>query len=62
MGRLSLSVRWKKDVTGGLEGKLSKMFKVMESGDEFWILNGMVPGRVRDAVTGKEFIGTRVVA
>jgi isopentenyl phosphate kinase len=62
LGRLSLSVRAGKDVTGGIEGKLRKMFKVMESGDEFWILNGLVPGRLSDAIKGKRFIGTRVVA
>jgi len=62
LGRLSLSVRAGKDVTGGIEGKLRKMFKVMESGDEFWILNGLVPGRLRDAIKGKRFTGTRVVA
>ena len=62
LGRLSLTVRAGKDVTGGIEGKLRKMFKVMESGDEFWILNGLVPGRLRDAIKGRKFVGTRVVA
>jgi isopentenyl phosphate kinase len=62
LGKLSLSVRAGNDVTGGIEGKLRKMFKVMESGDEFWLLNGLVPGRLRDAIKGKRFIGTRVVA
>ena len=62
VGKVNLSSRHAKDVTGGLEGKLLKMFEAAEYADESWILNGLVPGRLRDALAGKKFIGTKVVA
>ncbi len=62
IGKADLSSRHAKDVTGGLEGKLLKMFEAAEFADESWILNGLVPGRLKDALADKKFTGTKVVA
>ena len=62
VGKVSLEVRKGVDVTGGIEGKLRKMFEAAEFTKECWILNGLAPGRLRDALNGKRFIGTKVVS
>jgi len=46
------------DVTGGVMGKLEEGFKAAERGVEVIIVNGLVEGRVRDAVLGKRVLGT----
>ena len=60
--KVNLAVRKGVDVTGGIEGKLTKMLKAAEFAGECWILNGLVPGRLRDALLGRRFIGTKVVS
>lgn len=62
VGKVNLAVRKGVDVTGGIEGKLTKMLEAAEFARECWILNGLVPGRLRDALLGKQFIGTKVVS
>ena len=62
VGKVNLSMRSGADVTGGLEGKLRKMFEAAGHAGESWILNGLVAGRLKDAIAGKSFVGTRVVA
>jgi len=59
--KLDVSMRTNVDVTGGLEGKLKKIFASAAFTEETWILNGNVAGRVEDAIRGKSFIGTKVV-
>ncbi len=48
--------------SGYLPPETVKMFEAAEYADESWILNGLVPGRLKDALTGKKFTGTKVVA
>lgn len=62
LGKMDLAVERRFDVTGGIEGKLRKMSKAARYAEECWILNGLAPGRLRDALQGKKFIGTRVVS
>lgn len=51
----------KVDVTGGMRTKLLGMHDmVLNAGTEGFIINGKVPGRIRDALLGKEVIGTAV--
>jgi len=50
------------DVTGGMEGKARAIADMAARGCEVWVVNGLVPGRVRDAVRGKTGVGTRVLA
>ncbi|MGC8496341.1 MAG: isopentenyl phosphate kinase [Candidatus Micrarchaeia archaeon] len=51
----------KVDVTGGMKTKLLGMYDmVTTSGTEGIIINGKVPGRIRDALTGKNVTGTIV--
>lgn len=62
VGKVNFAVRKGVDVTGGIEGKLRKMLKAAEFARECWILNGLAPGRLRNALLGKQFIGTKVVS
>ena len=61
IGEIDLSVNAGIDVTGGIKGKLTKMLEMAGHSDETWILNGLVPGRLEDALAGRRFAGTRVV-
>lgn len=49
------------DVTDSIRGKIEWMFRIASKGVECLMVNGLIPGRVRDAVMGKEVKGTRVV-
>jgi len=49
-----------KDVTGGIWGKMETMFDLSAHGLECILINGMVPGRLRSALEGKEVVGTRI--
>jgi len=62
LGAVDLSTRTGVDVTGGIEAKLRKVFDAAGFAKETWILNGLAPGRLKSAVLGRPFIGTRVVA
>ncbi len=59
--KLDISRRAGSDVTGGIEGKLKKMIESAYFADDCWIINGLKQGRLRDAVLGRKFVGTRVV-
>lgn len=50
------------DVTGGMETKVSDMLELANSEPypEILILNGLVPNRLREALLGKEVLGTRI--
>lgn len=47
------------DVTGGMGGKLDEMLQVARR-TECRVLNGLVPGRLAEALKGGEVVGTRV--
>lgn len=47
------------DVTGGMGGKLAEMLEVARWTD-CRVLNGLVPGRLAEALKGGEVVGTRV--
>lgn len=49
------------DVTGGMAGKLARAREVARtSAVPVWIVNGLQPGRVRDALMGRETLGTLI--
>ena len=48
------------DVTGSMQRKLDLMFQIANSGCPVEIVNGLVPGRLADALLGKSVIGTKV--
>ncbi len=48
------------DVTGSMKRKLDIMFKIASLGCKVEVLNGLVPGRLENALNGSEFIGTTV--
>ncbi len=50
------------DATGGFRGKLGWASRIQRLGVEVVIVNGRVPGRFRDAVSGKRLPGTRLPA
>ncbi|HEV8361404.1 MAG TPA: isopentenyl phosphate kinase [Candidatus Thermoplasmatota archaeon] len=50
----------KTDVTGGMAGKGRAIAAIAELGCGVWVVNGLEPGRVRDAVRGGRPVGTRV--
>ena len=48
------------DVTGGMAGKLRRARDVAAAGCEVLVVNGLVPGRVADAVAMKDVAGTLI--
>ena len=48
------------DVTGGMARKLELMFDMADKGCEVSLVNGLVPGRLKDAIQGNDFTGTVV--
>lgn len=48
------------DVTGSMERKLKLMHRIASPSCRVDLLNGLVPGRLRDALAGKKFVGTTV--
>ncbi len=53
----------KVDVTGGMRSKLAYLYDISEKyGATCQIVNATVPGRLRDAVAGREVIGTVIKA
>ena len=49
------------DVTGSMERKLKLMVEMAALGGKVFIVNGLVPDRLGDALEGKEFLGTEVM-
>ncbi len=49
------------DVTGGMQAKVAAAREIASYGAWTTIVNGRVPGRVRDALTRRPVVGTRVV-
>jgi len=50
------------DVTGGMFGKIHELLSAVEKGLEVVIVNARKPGRILKVLSGKAFIGTRIVA
>ncbi len=50
------------DVTGGMIHKVMQYLDLAKKGPEVWIINGLVPGRLKDALDGKKVIGTKIRA
>ncbi len=50
------------DVTGGMFGKIRELLSAVETGIEIVLVNASVPGRLLEALTEKDFVGTRIVA
>lgn len=48
------------DVTGSMERKLALMVEMASRGGKVMIVNGLVAGRLADALEGKEFLGTEI--
>jgi len=49
------------DVTGGMAGKLKEIRRIAALGIPVTIVNGLVPGRLRDALRGRPGVATTVV-
>jgi isopentenyl phosphate kinase len=49
----------KNDVTGGMRGKV---LEIIESRKQTWIVNGLHPERITEALSGKETIGTFIIS
>ena len=49
------------DVTGSIYGKLERMLVIAQHCEKCMIVNGNVPGRLRNAIAGRQVIATRVV-
>jgi isopentenyl phosphate kinase len=49
-----------RDVTGGMSAKIAAALDIAATGARTTIVNGRIPGRVRDALEGRTVIGTRV--
>jgi len=47
------------DVTGSMEGKFKVMKNIARLGIDVYVINGLVPGRVKKAILGKNVKGTR---
>lgn len=48
------------DVTGGMKRKLDLIFDIADTGCDVMVLNGLVPGRLKDALLGRDVIGTTI--
>jgi len=51
----------KTDVTGSIYGKLERMLVIARHCEKCMIVNGNVPGRLRNAIAGKQVVSTLVV-
>lgn len=49
------------DVTGGMRGKLTRASEVARTGVPVHIVNGLVPGRLQETLSGKTKVGTVVL-
>jgi isopentenyl phosphate kinase len=59
-GRVEFSGVLGADVTGGMQRKVGEAFKIASLGMDVMMVNGLVPGRIADAVEGRMPIGTLV--
>ena len=50
-----------KDVTGGMQGKISEIKKLLEYVSEVILVNGFHPERLASIRKGEDFIGTRLI-
>ena len=51
------------DVTGGMLHKVESMLSLAKKSEaQIIIVNGLVPGRLRDAMLGRKVVGTRITA
>lgn len=57
-----LNIRDVDDATGGLNQKLKIMFKIASLGIRTLFINGLIENNLKNALTGKEFIGTVIKA
>lgn len=48
------------DVTGSMKRKLKMMYKIAAGSCRVDLLSGLAPGRLKDALAGRKFIGTTV--
>jgi isopentenyl phosphate kinase len=48
------------DVTGGMQRKVTEAFKIASYGMDVLMVNGLVPGRIAEAIGGKLQVGTVV--
>ncbi|MFQ5975529.1 MAG: isopentenyl phosphate kinase [Candidatus Hydrothermarchaeales archaeon] len=48
------------DVTGGIKGKVLELINLADSGVESIVINGLVAGRLEDALMGREVTGTLI--
>ncbi len=49
------------DVTGGMAAKVEEAMRAAEAGVEVYVVNGLEPSRVVDALLGRETIGTHIL-
>jgi len=49
------------DVTGGMASKVEEALRAAEAGVEVYVVNGLFPSRIVDALMGRGTIGTRIV-
>jgi isopentenyl phosphate kinase len=61
LDQIEFSTRSRTDVTGSIEGKVRRMFQIAEYVSECMIVNGNVKNRVRDALSGRRVVATRIV-
>jgi isopentenyl phosphate kinase len=59
--RLTVDDSDRRDVTGGMSAKIAAALEIAETGARTTIVNGRIPGRVRDALARRTVTGTRVV-
>jgi isopentenyl phosphate kinase len=51
----------RRDVTGGMSAKIAAALEIAATGARTTIVNGRIPGRVRDALARRTVTGTRVI-
>lgn len=49
------------DVTGGMASKVEEALRAAEAGVEVYVVNGLIPHRIVDALLGRETVGTRIL-
>lgn len=49
------------DVTGGMASKVEEALRAAEAGVEVYVVNGLIPSRVLDALLGRETVGTKIL-
>ena len=56
----NLEIEDVKDATGGLRKKLDTMFRIASMGIKTYMINGLVENNLKNALLGKDFVGTEV--